>query len=196
MKTSLVTGPTASPITLEEIKNHLRITVGETFDDELLKSYRSAAVELAENITNRKLMTQTWYAYYDDWPDDEYIELPYAPLQSVSSSGILYTNSTSGTTTFGSSAWAYDSVSAPGRIVLENDEDWPTDVLHQNNPIQIKFVCGYSASSNVPRSIKNAMLLMIGHWYENREETLVGQTIMKVPMAVNSLLAPYRVFHL
>jgi len=60
-------------------------------------------------------------------------------------------------------------------------------------------VCGYSASSNVPRSIKNAMLLMVGHWYENREETFAGnfgQTIMRVPIAVNSLLAPYRVFHL
>jgi len=199
MKTLLVTGSTGSPITLEEIKAHLRIERGETRDDDMLKNYRSAAVEMVENITNRKLMPQTWKMYLDDWPDSYSIELPYAPLQSVNSTdGILYTDSTGNTTTFNltgsTSSWGADTVSEPGRIVLDNNEDWPTDILHQNNPIEIKFACGYSASSEIPRSIKNAMLMMIGHWYEQREDSIVGQPLTMVPMASMALLAPYRVY--
>ena len=60
MKTVIVTGTTKSPITLEEIKDHLRIERGETFYDDSLKGMRSAAIEMAENITGRKLMPQTW----------------------------------------------------------------------------------------------------------------------------------------
>jgi uncharacterized phiE125 gp8 family phage protein len=197
MKTLLVTSSTGNPITLEEIKDHLRIERGETIDDDLLKNYRSAAVEMVENITNRKLMPQTWKLYLDDWPDKEYIEMPYSPLRDVATTDILYTDSTRNTTTFNltgtSSSWALDTVSEPGRIVLDNNDDWPTDVLYQRNPIEIQFTCGYSASSNIPRSIKNAMLMMIGHFYENREDTMVGQELKYIPMASRALLASYRI---
>ena len=197
MKTLLITPSTGNPITLEEIKDHLRIERGETRDDDMLKIYRTAAVEMVENITNRKLMPQTWKLYLDDWPQNEYIEIPYSPLRDVATTNILYTNSTRGTTTFNltgtSSSWALDTVSEPGRIVLDNNEDWPTDILYQRNPIEIRFDCGYSASSNIPRSIKNAMLMIIAHFYEQREDTIVGQTIQEVPTASKALLAPYRI---
>ena len=197
MKTVIVTGSTGHPITLETIKDHLRIERGETIYDDELKSLRSAAIEMAQNITGRKLMTQVWKSYYDEWPDEEYIELPYAPLQSIaSSSGIYYTNSTSGTTHFGSSAWSADTVSEPGRIVLENSESWPTDILHQNNPIAITATYGYSATSDIPESIIHACKLMIGHWFEQREDTISGQNLQQVPFASRALLAPYRVFSL
>ena len=194
MKTLLVTGSTGSPFTLEEIKNHLRIPVGETGEDDFLKGLRSASVERAETITGRKLMSQKWKVYFDDWPDGDYIDLPYAPLISVASTGITYTDSTSNTTTLGSTAWATDTVSEPGRVVLENSEDWPTDTLHQNNPIEIEFTCGYSASSNIPQSIKHACLLMIGHWYENREDTIIGagQVVHEIPAGSKALLESYR----
>ncbi len=196
MKTVISVASTGSPITLESIKDHLRIERGETIYDDELKGLRSAAVEMAQNITGRKLMSQTWKVYLDDWPDKEYVELPYSPLQTVDSTGIVYTNSTNDSTTFGSTAWSEDTVSEPGRVVLENDEDWPTDVLHQNNTIEITFDCGYSATSDIPESIIHACKLMIGHWFEQREDTLTGQELKQVPFASEALLAPYRIFHL
>jgi len=194
MKTLLVTDSTASPFTLEEIKNHLRIPVGETGDDELLKGLRSASVETVKNITGRKLMNEKWNVYYDNWPDGVSLELPYSPLVSVAATGITYTGSTSNTTTLGSTMWASDTVSEPGRVVLENDESWPTDTLHQNNPIEIEFTCGYSGSSNIPQQIKQACFLMIGHWYENREEVIFGpgMVIDQIPLGSKALLESYR----
>ena len=199
MKTTLITASTKSPLLLNEIKDHLRIERGETVEDDYLKMLRDAALDLTESITNRKLMTQTWDVYFDSWPSGEYLNIPYAPLQSIASTnGLIYTDSTGNSTTFNltgsTTSWTADTISEPGRIVLDNGEDWPSDVLHQYNPIKVRFVCGYTASSNIPQGIKQAMLLMIGHWYENREETIAGQDLNVIPKASAALLAPHRVY--
>ncbi|WP_110685081.1 head-tail connector protein [Salinicola aestuarinus] len=43
--------------------------------------------------------------------------------------------------------------------------------------------------------ITTAMLLIIGHWYANRESVAVGVSVTEMPMAVASLIEPYRFFH-
>jgi hypothetical protein len=43
--------------------------------------------------------------------------------------------------------------------------------------------------------ITTAMLLLIGHWYANRESVVVGTITSELPMAVEALIAPYRHFH-
>ena len=40
--------------------------------------------------------------------------------------------------------------------------------------------------------ITTAMLLIIGHWYENRESVVVGSTASELPMAVDALISPHR----
>lgn len=42
--------------------------------------------------------------------------------------------------------------------------------------------------------VRAAMLLMIGHWYANREAVVIGSNTSEVPLAVNALLQPYRIY--
>ncbi|KKY78708.1 phage protein [Enterobacter cloacae] len=42
--------------------------------------------------------------------------------------------------------------------------------------------------------VKAAMLLLIGHWYANREAVNIGNITTAVPLAVESLLQPYRIY--
>jgi uncharacterized phiE125 gp8 family phage protein len=203
MKTQLIT-PSSSQLVsvpLEDIKDHLRIPIGETNEDNLLEGLRDAAQGYVENYTNRKLLTQKWSVYFDDWPNKDSFEIPYPPLQYLGSSSrastaLSYTNSTQKSVTWSSSNFAADSVSEPGRLVRDYEiTTWPTTAtLHNNNPISITFICGYTTTSNIPQSIKQAMLLIIGDLYENRENSIVGQTITTIPLAAQSLLASYRVF--
>ena len=44
--------------------------------------------------------------------------------------------------------------------------------------------------------VKAAMLLLIGHWYANRESVVIGETVAQVPLAVEALLQPYRIYGL
>jgi len=43
-------------------------------------------------------------------------------------------------------------------------------------------------------AIQHALLLLIGHWYNSRENSMVGSVSHEIPMGVESLLQPYRVY--
>ena len=181
--------PTIEPVRLEEAKWHLRIDNDDS--DYIIENLIKAGREHVEAILNRALMTQTWVMYLEDWPDDsDFIEIPYPPLQSVSS--IIYTD-TSGTPNTWVAATYYhvDTDSEPGRVILRYGAEWPSATLAPNNPIAITFVCGYSLSQidDVPQSIKQAILIDVADMYENRE-TLTEKNITSIP-AMMRLLAPY-----
>ncbi len=55
----------------------------------------------------------------------------------------------------------------------------------------------YATQGEIPTQddITTAMLLLIGHWYANRESVVVGTITSELPMAVEALIAPYRHFH-
>jgi uncharacterized phiE125 gp8 family phage protein len=195
MKTVIVTSATGEPITLAEAKEHLRVNT--TDNDDYITNLITVARQRVEEITNRKLMPQTWKVYYDAWPSSgdnyDHIDLPYPPLSTVPSTGIVYTNSDGDSTTFSSTAWASDTVSEPGRVVLEYDDDWPTETLHNRNPIAIEFQCGYSGSTAVPERIKQAIKIILAELYEQREISVVGQSVYTNSI-VENLLSDYRVF--
>lgn len=44
--------------------------------------------------------------------------------------------------------------------------------------------------------IATAMLLVIGHWYATRESVVIGTITATTPMAFESLISPYRHYHL
>jgi len=198
IKTAVATSATENAVTLESIKDQLRLTPGWTHEDELLRGLRRSAERWVENKCGLKLLTQTWYSYYDAWPEsDDYdeIELPYYPLQSVPSSGVYYTDSSGGSTTFSSTAWDADTATRPSRVVLDYNDDWPSVTLHNKNPIRVEAIYGYTTAGNVPDDIKLAIRLLIAHWYENREAAVIpppGAGFENVPMAVGSILADYR----
>ena len=41
-------------------------------------------------------------------------------------------------------------------------------------------------------SIEQAVLLLVGHWYANRETVAVGVSAIELPMATNALWKPHR----
>ena len=91
--------------------------------------------------------------------------------------------------------YLFDSKSEPGRLALNYGETWPSTTLRPANGVCVSFIAGYGAASTVPRAIKQAMLLIIGHLYENREAIAVSGAIPKeLPLAVDALLMPYRIF--
>ena len=193
IKTQAVTTATDDAITLEEIKDHLRIERGETIDDEYLERLRDVATEHVQDLTGLKLITSVWYSYRNDWPDNDHFDLPFAPLQSVASTGITYTPSSGGSLKFSSTEWQQDSVSIPPRVVLRYDDDWPSEQLDINNPIRVKATYGYTTSGKIPASLKHAMLLMIGNWFEHRESIVMGVSPAEIPRYIMSMIDRYKV---
>lgn len=175
MRASLVTPPTSLPVTLNEVKEHLRIESTFTDDDAYIRSLIFAATVQAESILRRKLVTQTWKYLLDNWPDEDWITLPYGQLQSVTS--VKYRDSDDDENTFSSDDYLVDTDSDPGRVVLGYGESWPSTTLLPKNPIYVEFVTGYGDhSSQTITDATNAspiVLTIAGHGYSAGDKVLV-----------------------
>jgi len=188
----LITGPTASPVSLAEAKAHMRIAGSD--DDGLIAGYLMAAIQSAERQTNLLLATQTWELTLERFPAetgsaDGVLRLPRSPVQSITS--ITYIDSAGATQTFSASDYALDKDVAPACIAPTFGKVWPTPRV-QPNAVTVRFVAGYT---QIPEPIRAAILLLVGHLYENREAVLVGQSPAELPLGVDALLYPYRVFY-
>ena len=207
MKKIIKTAPTAYPLGLKEVKQHLNITVGWTEDDDYLDALIKVATDRVEQFTRRRLVSQTWYAYLDEWPDEDYLTLPFGQLQSVTS--VKYTDSSNtqittftDTTTATTDDYKTDINSDPGRIVLDYGDGWPSVVMWPVNPIVIEFVCGYGgaaatatvSAAAVPSAFKHAMKLLIEDMYNTRGTEIIGQgfTVSRLK-TVEALLTPKRI---
>jgi uncharacterized phiE125 gp8 family phage protein len=197
MRISTTTAPTVEPVTLAEVKKHLRLATTEagaaayTSEDDLLNRLITVARTQAEQETGRAFITQTKTMYLDGWPDEDFIRLPYPTLQSAAVTYRLEDDDDYDETL---STVDTDIVSEPGRVVLQPNESWPSGTLYTDRPIKIVFVCGYGDDADdVPENIKSAMLLKISDLYENRGEVVMGVSVGRITDAVDSLLRQYRI---
>jgi uncharacterized phiE125 gp8 family phage protein len=195
MALSLVTGPSVEPVTLAEAKVHLRQDVAD--EDALITTLITAARQWTETFTHRALITQTWDLKLDDFPcDDADLELPLAPVASVTS--ISYVDTTGATQTWSASSYQTDLPTGPqaqrGRIAPAYAQYYPVP-RSQLNAVTVRFVAGYGATgATVPESIRAAIKLMVGHWFERRTPVHIGNLVMPLPLSVESLLWPYKAF--
>jgi uncharacterized phiE125 gp8 family phage protein len=197
--TTLVTPPTLDPISLSEAKAHLNVSISE--DDGLIAGSIIAARQYVELITRRALMRQTWLATWDGWPvacvngvRRHRFVLPRPPLVSVTSVGYIDLNGDDQTLTtdqfkslkLDTGEWAIDP---------KYGITWPS-VRAESASVSVTFVAGYGSSpGDVPEPLRQAMRLLIGHCYENREAVVVGIESSPLALAVDSLVFPYRVFY-
>lgn len=55
--------------------------------------------------------------------------------------------------------------------------------------IHAEYIAGYE---EIPAQVRQAILMLIGHWYDNRTSVMVGTTSAKVEMATDVLLRAYK----
>ncbi|MDF3024809.1 MAG: hypothetical protein K0R10_2170 [Alphaproteobacteria bacterium] len=158
--------PATEPVSLAEAKAHLRVTSDD--EDTLISALIVAAREAAEHETGRSLITQTWEKTLDVFPAD--IRLDYPPVQSVTSIKFLDENGDEQTLSASSYKLDNASDSGPGWIKIATGLAWPS-TYPEINAVRVRYVAGWTSAAEVPQSIKQWMLLNIGHWYENREAT-------------------------
>ena len=166
----------------------------ESAEDADIESFITVARDAVEGHIGRRLINQTWNYYIDEFPCKDHIKIPYAPLVSVAS--VKYTDCDGTVNTMSTDDYIVDTNSEPGRIVLPYDGSWPSDTLYPVNPINIEYVAGYGTSTNIPKIIKQAMKLIVGDLYVNREnsrDTKYGE-LKEIPLAAKRLLANKRVW--
>jgi uncharacterized phiE125 gp8 family phage protein len=186
------TAPAVEPVTLTEAKDHLRID--DSSSDTLVSSLIVAARQQVEQDTGRALITQTLDVYYDALPTDRELWVPNPKLQSVTTFTTYDEDDAS--TVFSSWDYLVDVASEPGRIVLNADATWPTD-LRAANAVIVRVVAGYGVAAAVPQALKQAILLIISTLYEHREQVIISQfagQFIDLPFGYRQLITPYRIW--
>lgn len=188
MAIKVITPPSTEPVTLAEARLHLR--VDETADDALITGLITAAREEIERRSWHALCTQTLELVLDAWPCNGVIRIPRPPLQSVTS--VTYTDSAGAVTTWSSSDYIVAGDKIPGEIVPGYGLTWPSTTLYPREAIRVRYTAGFGAAADVPQSLRQAVLLLVGTWYENREGIATsGAVPHAVPFAVDALVMNY-----
>jgi uncharacterized phiE125 gp8 family phage protein len=186
----VVTAPTTEPLSLAEAKSQIRVDQDFNDDDAYIQILIGAAREFCESRKGYSFAEQTLEYSLPYFPGCDAIELPRAtPLQSIVS--VKYTDSDNVEATWDAADYLTDTDSIPGRLVLKSGASYPSFTPQTGNAVRIRYIAGLEDSPAVPipSRIKLAMGLLIGHWYENREATIVGfQHAEELALTVRDLM--------
>jgi uncharacterized phiE125 gp8 family phage protein len=182
----LTSTPATEPLALAEAKAHLRVPHAD--DDAYISTLIIAARRAVEARTGLALISQGWSMWCDRWPNAATVSLSLAPISAI---GDIIVYGEDGTPAIYDPAHYYlDGVSRPGRAVIRQDR-LPPMAGRRVNGIEVRFTAGFGASASaVPQDLKQALLLIIAHWFEHRGD---GGSL---PLSAAEILSRHRMVRL
>lgn len=181
--------PATEPITLQEAKAHLRVDLDD--EDTIITVLIGVSRGTLESETNRAFIRRGFSMKMDCFPLCNTIELQHGDVEAETVE-VKYFDESEAEQTLDSSTYWVDTHGPIARIVTR--DTWPGTYDGRPNSVSINYDAGYADADAVPLPIKQAMLLLIGHLYENRQAVVTGSTstaIVEVPLTVRYLITPY-----
>lgn len=181
----LVTAPAAEPISLQDARLHLNLTVigGVHPHDSLITRLIKTARTYAEQVTGLAIGLQTREVALTDWADT--IPLPGGYVKDIVSVKYTTASGVAGTVL---SPTFYRLEPVDALLYRAFDQTWP-DYRADPNAILVQYRTGEAL---LPDNVLSAMYLLITHLYENRGETTGFQTF-SIPMGIDELLTTSRI---
>ena len=173
------TYPSGLVYPIERLKDELR--VDEDSEIVVLTSMLRAATSIAEQHTNRVLLSSTFTAYLDSL-DELTVEIFKYPVTSIDT--VKYYN-TSGvlTTLVANTDYFTDVTDCPARVKFLSAPSLQSNIL---NGIQINFTAGHSNINSIDSGIIAAIRVMTGQLYEQRQnETNTTEATMNFDRLLN-----------
>lgn len=165
-----------------EAAARLRVEPGD--EDETLEAFSLAAQDYFERatglvLTRRKLVT---YAY--EWPADGFALVSFP----VHGARVFYIDADAVEQQVPDADIALTAGQGPQR--LEAPDGWPDDRA-PGSEIRIEVDCGF-AEGGCPASARQGVLLLLGHFYRNREGVMTGPGVQEVPLGVRAMIDQWR----
>jgi uncharacterized phiE125 gp8 family phage protein len=177
--------PAAEPVTLAEVKAHLRLD--HDSEDDLLNGLIRAAREDVERATGLALIEQNWRLVLDDWPREGCVTVPLYPVREILS--VTAYGSEGEGSVIDPASYAVDLISRPARLSF----DGPPGALRALNGIEIDFTAGFGeAGPDVPDLLRRAIILLAAHWYEFRTSYGPNDQPVSYPAGYDRMIASYR----
>ena len=185
----IVDAPATKPITLAEVKAQLRVEHSD--DDVIIQRLIDVVVAYTDvrGALGQAMITQKWAQWMGPNPTQK-VALVLGPVQSVTAikyydvDGALQTDTLTNYQTFGT-----DFTSTVGP---KDGFSWPV-TQNRSDAIRIEYEIGFGdAIADVPQSIRHALMLLVGHWYDNREQSQPDK-LQDIPYGFEELMNISRV---
>lgn len=180
-----ITPPATTPVSLAEAKAHLRVMGAE--EDSLIEGYIAGATSHLDGysgVLGRCLVDQVWRQDFNDWRD---LRLPFPDVKNVS---VVWRDGEGTPTTVAVNDYFTEMNDLGFHVRFVSGWSAPSLPMTGAAPVSVTFTAGYGAPADVNAGLRHAILLMVGHWYENREA--VGEKGQEMPLAFNALIQPHR----
>ncbi len=169
MGMELITDVATEPITLAQAWDHLRLDAtgspeATDHDSWLEEVGIPAARRMAERFTGRSYAPKTYKLSLDAFPSGA-IRLPIPPIPSVTK--VEYVDVDGATQTLSAALYVLDKATEPGWILPAYGTVWP-NTRAVVNAVMVTFVSGVAT---IDADVRAAILLALGHLFENRENT-------------------------
>lgn len=166
---SVTTDATAEPLSLAEMKRHLRVTTNE-LDTEVLAAFRGAR-EWLERLYDRTFRTAVVRKIKrDDWPTGQ-IYLGYPPLIQIDS--VKYYDADNSQQTISSSDY-YVLTSTWSTSYFEMSSTYTVPAMYQRpDAFEINYQTGYASASLVPETAKNAIRVLAYAYFHDDDQDKV-----------------------
>ena len=184
----IVDPPARLPISLSEAKAQLRVENSD--DDVIIARLINVAVAYTDvrGALGQAMITQKWGQWLPSNPPQS-VPLTLGPVQAVNAvkyydqDGALQTDDINNYQVFGTEF--------ASKVGPKDGFSWP-NAQDRQDAIKIEYEIGYGdTSSDVPDTIRHAMMMLIGHWYDNREQTGMDE-LSNVPFGYENLLNMHR----
>ncbi len=176
--------PAFEAVTLAEARAQTRVT--HTGDDALLEDQLiPAAREQLERDTGLAIVQRPYRLTLDQFPACDYIEVPKAPLLSVES--VTYQDGDDQQQTLSPDDYRVDTGRRPGVLILDHDQTWPATRAGRN-AVAIDFTAGPASAAAAPKLAKQAILMLVAHWYEHPEAEVMGTISTEVRLGYERIV--------
>lgn len=192
MPFKVVTPPAGSVIELADAKAHLRVPASLTQSDSDISAKLAAAVGYIQERCGRALLAQTWMLALDRWPGrhPHIISLPGGPAKAITS--FTYVDTTGTQQALDDDGYQADLVGDIPRLAPLPGQSWPRLQHGGINQVQVTYQVGYGNETDVPDPIKQAIMLVLGDFWVNREAALDSRYYV-ANAAAESLIWPFRI---
>lgn len=175
----------STPVSLSSAKDYLKVETDT--EDGLICGLLAAAVGSVEAQIGRNFTPKVEHQFADGFP----CRMPYGlrlrrgPVQEILA--LEYDDGDGVATALAD----YRLVEGRNEQLLPAyGESWPA-TIDGPSTVRVDYLAGYAPGER-PRELEQAVLMLVAHWYQNREAVSASASISELPLAVKMLIGPYR----
>ena len=184
-RVEVVTPPAGEPVTLADLKAHLRIDWDD--EDAALAGFLTAARQLFELRAGRTVLPTVVREHWAGWPARPAVFLRSAPVVAAAPVLITYRDAADALVAYPAEHYRLDGPADPALLALSPAAPRPPLSVLRQYPVTVQYTAGWPDAAAVPAVVKAAIKLLAGHYYEVREAFAAGPELKAVPLGFQSV---------